>query len=195
VDKRTGIRWIGTKSRPKSMSTLVSRFSWKPKINHYEKYSDIIRTSKYFILYSKQNIFFIYSLDPKRTVPVKSIDTIRQKLTQPWASWRIDQLTTYLSDLTQDEQMTLNQLSDITQLLDINDQSIRTTIEDLIEVRNFRFSGKHFLFFFVKANIQRHRCFTDQLTQISSVLVNLLDHGNTLRDISKSSITKRTKER
>ncbi len=45
-DKRTGIRWIGTKTRPKSMSTLVSRFSWKPKINHYEKYSDIIRTSK-----------------------------------------------------------------------------------------------------------------------------------------------------
>jgi len=43
--------------------------------------------------------------------------------------------------------MTLNQLSDITQLLDINDQSIRTTIEDLIEVRKFRFSGKHFLFF------------------------------------------------
>jgi hypothetical protein len=45
IDKRTGIRWIGTKARPKPMSTLVSRFSWKPKINHYEKYSDIIRTS------------------------------------------------------------------------------------------------------------------------------------------------------
>ncbi|CAF2069875.1 unnamed protein product [Rotaria magnacalcarata] len=45
VDKKTGIRWIGTKSRPKTMNTLVSRFSWKPKINHYEKYSDIIRTS------------------------------------------------------------------------------------------------------------------------------------------------------
>jgi hypothetical protein len=60
MDKRTGIRWIGTKSRPKSMSTLVSRFSWKPKINHYEKYSDIIRTSKYlYFLYSKQNILLI----------------------------------------------------------------------------------------------------------------------------------------
>ena len=46
LDQRTGIRWIGTKTRPKSMSTLVSRFSWKPKINHYEKYADIIRTSK-----------------------------------------------------------------------------------------------------------------------------------------------------
>ncbi len=31
--------------------------------------------------------------------------------------------------------MTLNQLSDITELLDIDDPSIRTTIEDLIEVR------------------------------------------------------------
>jgi hypothetical protein len=30
--------------------------------------------------------------------------------------------------------MTQNQLSDITQLLDIDDQSTRTTIEDLIEV-------------------------------------------------------------
>jgi hypothetical protein len=160
VDKQTGLRWIGTKTRPKSMSTLVSRFSWKPKINHYERYSDIIRTN------------------PKRTVPIKNLDTIRQKLTQPWASWRIDRLTTYLSDLTQDEKMTLNQLSDITQVLDIHDPSIRTTIEDLIE-----------------ANIQRHRCFCDQLTQISSVLVNLLDHGNTLRDISKNSTTKRTKER
>jgi len=87
-------------------------------------------------------------LDPKRTVPIKSIDTIRQKLIQPWSSWRIDRLTTYLSDLTQDEQMTLNQLSNITQLLDINDQSIRTTIEDLIEVRKFRFLERHLLFFF-----------------------------------------------
>ncbi|CAF0891935.1 unnamed protein product [Adineta steineri] len=163
IDKQTGIRWIGTKSRPKPMSTLVSRFSWKPKINHYEKYSDIIRTN------------------PKRTVPVKSVDTIRKKLTEPWTSWRIDRLTTYLSDLTQDEQMTQNQLSDMTQLLDIDDQSIRTTVEDLIE-----------------ANIQRHRCFCDQLSQISNLLVNLLDHGNTLRDIcsmSKPSTTKRTKER
>ncbi|CAF1003570.1 unnamed protein product [Adineta ricciae] len=163
VDKRTGIRWIGTKTRPKSMSTLVSRFSWKPKINHYEKYSDIIRTN------------------PKRTVPVKSIDTIQKRLTEPWASWRIDRLTTYLADLTQDEQITQNQLSDITQLLDTEDETIRTTIDDLIQ-----------------ANLQRHRCFCEQLTQISNVLVNLLDHGNTLRDIcsmSRSSTTKRTKER
>ncbi|UJR16377.1 hypothetical protein I4U23_003280 [Adineta vaga] len=162
-DKRTGIRWIGGKTRPQSMSTLVSRFSWKPKINHYEKYSDIIRTN------------------PKRTVPVKSIETIRKRLTEPWATWRIDQLTTYLSDLTQDEQMTQNQLSDITQLLDIEDQSIRRTVEDLIE-----------------ANSQRHRCFCEHLTQISTILVNLLDHGNTLQDIcsmSKSSTIKRTKER
>jgi hypothetical protein len=142
------------------MNTLVSRFSWKPKINHYERYSDIIRTN------------------PKRTVPIKSLDTIRQKLTEPWASWLIDRLTTYLADLTHDEQMTVGQLSDITQTLDIHDQSIQTTIEDLIE-----------------ANIQRHRCFSDQLTQISNVLVNLLDHGNILRDVSKTSIIKRTKER
>jgi hypothetical protein len=43
--------------------------------------------------------------------------------------------------------------------------------------------------------MQRHRCFSEQLTQISSILGNLLDHGNTLRDISKNSIAKRTKER
>ena len=49
-DQRTGLRWIGTKSRPKALSTLVSRFSWKPKINHYEKYSDLIRTSENFSL-------------------------------------------------------------------------------------------------------------------------------------------------
>jgi hypothetical protein len=45
LDKQTGIRWIGTKARAQPMNTLLSRFSWKPKINHYEKYSDIIRTS------------------------------------------------------------------------------------------------------------------------------------------------------
>ena len=32
--------------------------------------------------------------------------------------------------------MTVDQLSDITRTLDINDQSIRTTIEDLIEVKH-----------------------------------------------------------
>ncbi|CAF3367285.1 unnamed protein product [Rotaria sp. Silwood1] len=163
IDKQTGIRWIGTKTRPKSINTLVSRFSWKPKINHYEKYSDIIRTNA------------------KRTVPVKSLDIIQKKITQPWASWRIDRLTTYLSDLTEDEQMTQHQLSDMLQLLNIGDESIRTTVEDLMQ-----------------ANIQRHRCFYEQLTQISNLLVNLLDHGNTLRDIcsvSKTSTTKRTKER
>jgi hypothetical protein len=46
MDKRTGLRWIGTKARSQPMSTLAARVSWKPKINHYEKYSDIIRTSK-----------------------------------------------------------------------------------------------------------------------------------------------------
>ncbi|CAF4194785.1 unnamed protein product [Rotaria sp. Silwood2] len=81
VSKQTGIRWIGTKTRSKPMNTLLSRVSWKPKINHYEKYSDIIR------------------MNPKRTVPIKSLDTIRRKLTQPWSSWRIDRLTTYLTDL------------------------------------------------------------------------------------------------
>jgi len=74
--------------------------------------------------------------------------------------------------------MTVDQLADVAQVLDIHDQSIRTTVEDLIE-----------------ANIQRHRCFCEQITQISSILVNLLDHGNTLRDISKNSTTKRTKDR
>ncbi|CAF3589605.1 unnamed protein product [Adineta steineri] len=155
VDKRTGIRWIGTKARSQPMNTLLSRFSWKPKISHYEKYSDMIRTN------------------PKRTVPVKSPDTIRTKLTQPWASWRIDRLTTYLTDLTQCEQTTQNNLSDISQLLnqlDINDHSVRNTIEDLIG-----------------GNIQRHRYFCEQLTQISTLLVNLLDHGNTLREICSTS--------
>ncbi|CAF3366473.1 unnamed protein product [Rotaria socialis] len=163
IDKKTGIRWIGTKSRPKTMNTLVSRFSWKPKINHYEKYSDIIRTNA------------------KRTVPVKSLEIIQKKINQPWASWHIDRLTTYLSDLTQEEEITQNQLSDMIQSIDIDDESIRTTIDDLVQ-----------------ANIQRHRCFCEQLTQISSLLVNLFDHGNTLRDVcsvSKTSTTKRTKER
>ena len=40
-----------------------------------------------------------WNLDPKRTVTVKSLDTIRKKLAQPGASWRIDRLTTYLTDL------------------------------------------------------------------------------------------------
>jgi hypothetical protein len=57
VDKRTGIRWIGTKTRSQPMNTLLSRFSWKPKINHYEKYSDIIRTSKYFHTQQISSIF------------------------------------------------------------------------------------------------------------------------------------------
>ncbi|CAF2069878.1 unnamed protein product [Rotaria magnacalcarata] len=98
-----------------------------------------------------------------------------------WASWHIDRLTAYLSDLTQEEEITQNQLSDTIQSLDIDDESIRTTIDDLVQ-----------------ANIQRHRCFCEQLTQISSLLVNLFDHGNTLRDVcsvSKTSTTKRTKER
>ncbi|CAF1500722.1 unnamed protein product [Rotaria sp. Silwood1] len=154
-DKQTGIRWIGTKTRSKPMNTLLSRVSWKPKINHYEKYSDIIR------------------MNPKRTVPIKSLDIIRKKLIQPWASWRIDRLTTYLTDLTEDEQTSQNNLSDISLLLDqlnINDHSIRNTIEDLIE-----------------GNIQRHRYFCEQLTQISTLLVSLLDHGNTLREICSTS--------
>lgn len=95
MDHQRGIRWIGTKTRPKSMSTLVSRFSWKPKINHYERYSDIIRTSNFSIIHHYLRLF----LDPKRTVPVKSLESIRQKLTEPWATWRIDRLTSYLSDL------------------------------------------------------------------------------------------------
>jgi len=81
------------------MNTLLSRFSLKPKINHYEKYSDIIRTSKNFHTQQISSIFPFFFIDPKRTVPVKNIDTIRKKLTQPWASWRIDRLTTYLTDL------------------------------------------------------------------------------------------------
>ena len=38
-------------------------------------------------------------LDPKRIVPVKSADIMRKKLSQPWALWRIDRLTTSLADL------------------------------------------------------------------------------------------------
>ena len=98
-DQQTGIRWIATKARSQPMNTLLSRVSWKPKINHYEKYSDVIRMSK-TIFQFESNIHWIFlSTDPKRTVPVKSFETIRKKLTQPWASWRIDRLTTYLADL------------------------------------------------------------------------------------------------
>ena len=43
LDKRTGIRWITTKSRSQPINKLLSRFSWKTKINHYKKYSDISR--------------------------------------------------------------------------------------------------------------------------------------------------------
>lgn len=45
--------------------------------------------------------------------------------------------------------MTVNQLSDITQLLDIKDQSIRTTIEDLIEVKIFLNENLFLLIFFL----------------------------------------------
>jgi len=98
-----------------------------------------------------------------------------KKLSQPSASWRINRLATYLTDLTEDEQMTQNGLSDIAQSLDqlnINDHSIRNTIGDLIE-----------------GNIQRHKYFCEHLTQISTLLVSLLDHGNTLREISKITTT------
>ena len=80
------------------MNTFVSRFSWKPKMNHYEKYTDMIRAS---ILIEYVLFTFHYNriLDAKRTVPVRSFDMIRKKLMEPWASWRIDRLTTYLSDL------------------------------------------------------------------------------------------------
>ncbi len=110
VDKRTGIRWIGTKTRSQPMNTLLSRFSLKPKINHYEKYSDIIRTSKNFHIQQISIILSFFFIDPKRTVPVKNIDTIRKKLTQPWASWRIDRLTTYLTDLVSFQRVTLRRI-------------------------------------------------------------------------------------
>lgn len=104
-------------------------------------------------------------------------------MVQPSSSWRIDRLTSYIKDLTHDEQTTQNDLSDIVRVLKIDDQSVKETIEDLLE-----------------ANIQRHRCFCEQLTQISSLLVNLLDHGNTLKDVCSMSKTnppakQRTKER
>ena len=42
-------------------------------------------------------------LDPKRTVPVKSFDELQKKLTQPWSSWRIDRLTSYITDLVMED--------------------------------------------------------------------------------------------
>lgn len=44
-------------------------------------------------------MMYFSDIDPKRTVPVKSFEIIRKKLSQPGASWRIDRLTTYLTDL------------------------------------------------------------------------------------------------
>lgn len=102
LDQRTGLRWIARKTRSQPMSTLLSRFSWKPKINHYEKYSDAIRISKTW----PEFVEFISLLvvDSKRTVPVRTPETTRQKLVQPWASWRIDRLTSYLNDLVRRKQ-------------------------------------------------------------------------------------------
>lgn len=40
---------------------------------------------------------------------------------------------------------------------------------------------------FFKCNIQRHRYFCEHLTQISTLLVSLLDHGNTLQEICSTS--------
>lgn len=151
VDQRTGIRWIATKTRSQPINTLSARVSWKPKINHYEKYSDIIRTNS------------------KRTVPIQSPEIIRKKLTESNTSWRIERLTTSLTDLTQNEQLAQKNLSDIALSLDqlnIDDHSIRNAIGDLIE-----------------GNVQRHRYFCEHLSQISSLLSSLLDHGNTLKDI------------
>ena len=57
VDQQQGIRWIGTKARLQPINSLLSRCSWKPRMNHYEKYSDIIRTSEMIDRYS-----FIFSI-------------------------------------------------------------------------------------------------------------------------------------
>jgi len=156
-DRRTGIRWIARKSRSQPMNTLASRVSWKPKINHYEKTSDVIR------------------LNSKRTVPLRSPETIRKIFLQTSSSWRIHRLTNYLTDLTEDEQTTQNVLTDLGQSLSqlkIDDEQIRVTIDDLIE-----------------ENVQRHRNFAEQLTQISSLLLHLLTHENTLKEIQSTSKT------
>lgn len=74
-------------------------------------------------------------------MPVKTVETIRKSLSEPWAAWRIDRLTTYLAELNDDEQTTQNQLSDILQSLQIDDQSVRTAVEDLFEVGSFTLAG------------------------------------------------------
>ena len=44
-------------------------------------------------------IWYFFFLGSKRTVPLRNPDTIRKQLLEPWASWRIDRLTSYLTDL------------------------------------------------------------------------------------------------
>lgn len=87
--------------------------------------------------------------------------------------------------------MTQNNLSDIAQSLDqlnINDHTVRHTIEDLIEVRDVLPQSTEMIELkLFQGNIQRHRYFCDHLTQISTLLVSLLDHGNTIKEISSNS--------
>ena len=73
--------------------------------------------------------------------------------------------------------------------LNINDHTIRHTIEDLIEVRRkiIERKEKNECGFCSKGNIQRHRYFCEQLTQVSTLLGSLLDHGNTIKEISSTA--------
>jgi len=75
--------------------------------------------------------------------------------------------------------------------LNIDDHSIRNAIGDLIEVNIWHFSKELLIYFFFdfKGNVQRHRYFCEHLGQISSLLVSLLDHGNTLKDICTNAKT------
>lgn len=168
VDQRTGLSWIATKTRTQPMGTLLSRFSWKPKINHYEKYTDVIRMSMatsiwWFIFVLSNRVKHkssLLHLDSKRAVPIKNPDTLRKRLFEPWASWRIERLTSYLNDLvsrsilnriqvelwttcrfrfiqTEDEQLTQENLSDIDRLMNqlkIENVSFEHVVHELIEV-------------------------------------------------------------
>ncbi|CAF0796706.1 unnamed protein product, partial [Didymodactylos carnosus] len=156
-DQKTGIRWVGKKFRPHT-NIITSRVTWKPRSNHFEKYTDITKTN------------------PKRTVSMKSLQTVTKKLDSPDACWRIHCLTNYLTNLTCDEQETKKELSDIAlslNSLNITDKTIQNKIEDLLE-----------------ANIQRHRCFCDQIGETKTILLSMLDHSKFVRDMLIRTKTK-----
>lgn len=164
--------------------------------------------------------------DSKRTVPIRSPETIRKKFMEPSASWRIDRLTSYLTDLVR-RPLNTKIFSFSTNFSSLDRRWTKDTecfvrywsIINSIKHRWWTVSTEHrrfnrgslffshrssrtLIFSLFQENLQRHRSFSEQLTQISSLLVQLMNHGNTLKEISSSNkttplsnSTRRTKER